>query len=114
ANGHHKDNTKVKKAAIKQKETFPGKKWQKMKDLKNNGWDPQALKEVQKYVYTLNVGGAVIIHKGKIVAEWGHTKEKYPIHSMRKSLISALYGPAVEKGKIKLSATMADLDIDDI
>jgi len=50
---------------------------------------------------------------GRVLAAWGDTDRRVNCHSVRKSFLSALYGIEVEKGAIDLSATMADLGIDD-
>ena len=55
----------------------------------------------------------VVIKDGQLVAEWGTTDKSTDLHSVRKSLLSALYGIAVEKGLIDLNSTLAELGIDD-
>ena len=49
----------------------------------------------------------------RVVAQWGDTAVKSNLHSVRKSLLSALIGIAVDEHKIDLSATMDSLGIDD-
>ena len=55
----------------------------------------------------------MVIVGGKVLDEWGDTTIRYNVHSVRKSLLSALYGIAVERGSIRLSETLASLAIDD-
>jgi len=55
----------------------------------------------------------MIIQHGLVVAEWGDTAVKSNLHSVRKSLLSALIGIAVEEHKIDLGAAIGDLGIDD-
>src|SRR5690606_4848961 len=55
----------------------------------------------------------VVIHKGRIVQEFGQTEKKYKCHSIRKSFLSALYGIHVHEGRINLESTMEELGIDD-
>jgi CubicO group peptidase (beta-lactamase class C family) len=55
----------------------------------------------------------MIVHHGRVVADWGDTAFKTNLHSVRKSLLSALIGIAVAENKIDLNATMAALGIDD-
>ena len=55
----------------------------------------------------------MIVQNGVVVAEWGDVAVKSPAHSVRKSLLSALIGIAVEEGKIDLSSTLEELGIDD-
>jgi len=55
----------------------------------------------------------MVIHHGAIVAEWGDTAAKTPLASVRKSLLSALIGNAVERGEITLSQPIGALGIND-
>lgn len=55
----------------------------------------------------------VIVIGDQIVAETGEPARTVNLHSVRKSLLSTLYGWAVEEGRIKLDATLAQVSIDD-
>jgi CubicO group peptidase (beta-lactamase class C family) len=55
----------------------------------------------------------MIVHHGAVVAEWGDTAAKTPLASVRKSLLSALIGIAVERGEIDLAQPIGALGIDD-
>ena len=55
----------------------------------------------------------MIVTDGQVVYEWGNTTNNFQAHSMRKSLISALYGVAVDRGEIDTSLTLRELGIDD-
>ena len=50
---------------------------------------------------------------GKVIASWGDVGHKANIRSMRKSLLSALYGIGVAEGRISLNRTIGELGIDD-
>jgi len=50
---------------------------------------------------------------GQVVFEWGNTANNFSAHSIRKSLLSALYGVYVHEGAIDTSRTLAELGIDD-
>jgi len=56
--------------------------------------------------------GLVLVH-GTEVVSWGDVTRKLPIASCRKSLLSALFGIAIQRGTIEPSKTLADLGIDD-
>jgi CubicO group peptidase (beta-lactamase class C family) len=57
---------------------------------------------------------AVLVWKaGDVVASHGDITQKVNMRSIRKSLISALFGIAAAEGKINLDATLGDLRIDD-
>ena len=56
----------------------------------------------------------VVLDDGQVVAEWGDTSLVSDVHSVRKSIVSVLYGIAIEQGVIDPSATLAQLGIDDV
>jgi CubicO group peptidase (beta-lactamase class C family) len=50
---------------------------------------------------------------GETVVAVGPQDKPLPIHSIRKSIISALFGRLIVRGDVELNATLADFDIDD-
>lgn len=79
------------------------------------GWDREKLEQVFDFASTLSTDSLAIVTDGKVVATLGNPAHKYNVHSIRKSLLSALVGQAVGDGpnQIRLSATLARLGIDD-
>jgi len=55
----------------------------------------------------------MIIVNGEILDEWGDTTRKIDVRSITKPLLNALYGIAVQEGKINLQSTLAELGVDD-
>ena len=51
---------------------------------------------------------------GEMIFEWGETKKRHTIHSMRKALLNSLFGIAVGNGVIDTSMTIRELEINDI
>jgi len=49
----------------------------------------------------------------EVVDEWGEISQNWPVASIRKSFLSALYGIYINKGVIDISMTLAELGIDD-
>jgi len=94
-------------------QTFPGEEWESWDNPEQGGWSSPKLKQAENFADTLKTSAVMIIHGGKIVAKWGETKRPLKCHSMRKSILSALYGPYALDGTIKLSATLKDIGIDD-
>ena len=92
---------------------FPDEKWEVWEDPSSRGWIPAALEAAEKHFHTLGATGLMVIDDGRVVAEWGDTSRPVACHSVRKSFLSALYGIEVSQGTIDLSATLADLQIDD-
>ena len=55
----------------------------------------------------------MVVQSGIVVDEWGETTQKYNVHSIRKSLLSALIGIYENQGTLKLESTLEELRIDD-
>jgi hypothetical protein len=76
-------------------------------------WSLEKLTRAMVYAQEAGSTALVVLHKGRLVAEWGKTTWRIKSHSVRKSLLSALYGIAVNRKLIDLSSTLTDLGIDD-
>ncbi len=78
-----------------------------------SGWNEAKLQSAFDYMDEAGTTSVIVFHKGQLVAEWGETDKVSSIHSVRKSIVSALYGIAVEKGLIDINKTLGELGIDD-
>jgi CubicO group peptidase (beta-lactamase class C family) len=65
------------------------------------------------YVAAVKPTALVIVRDGRIAAAWGDPAKEVDAASVRKSLLGALFGIAIAKGRIRLDATLAELGIDD-
>ncbi len=79
----------------------------------SENWSSEKLSAALMYAHEIGSSAVVILHDGTLVAEWGATNVRMYSHSVRKSLLNALYGIAVEKGVIDLNTTIGDLGLDD-
>jgi CubicO group peptidase (beta-lactamase class C family) len=86
--------------------------WQNT-DPASAGWSIDRLKAAQDYATSLKPTAVMVVQDGKVIASWGHVSRKVNVASVRKSLLSALYGIAVAERRIDLGSTLADLGIDD-
>lgn len=77
------------------------------------GWSAEQLLSVQDKARTLAPTALLVVQNGRIVASWGDPRRKVNLRSVRKSLLSALYGIAVSEGRIRLADTLERLGIDD-
>ena len=91
---------------------FPGAEWQQG-DLAGAGWSADRLNEAEIWSRQIGTTALVVVHHGLVVVQWGDVVAKTPLASVRKSLLSALFGNAVERGDINLKQTLAELGIDD-
>ncbi|MGN7773657.1 serine hydrolase domain-containing protein [Phyllobacterium sp. 22552] len=89
-----------------------GRSWQSA-DPGSAGWSIEGLKQAQNYALSLRPTGIMVVQDGRIIASWGDVSRKVNVASVRKSLLSALYGIAVSEGRINLGSTLAELGIDD-
>lgn len=92
---------------------YPGEVWAKYADPTKAGWSKEILKQTEHYLEEIGSAAMVLVHDGAIVFEWGEVDKKFYCHSIRKSLLFALYGIHVKKGSIDLNKTLAELKIDD-
>jgi CubicO group peptidase (beta-lactamase class C family) len=92
---------------------FPGNTWDRAPTPKALGWSPGRLRDAREYSQGIGSGAVIIIDRGILVDEWGATSANWVVQSVRKSFMSALYGIYRAEGMIDLSATMAELGIDD-
>jgi CubicO group peptidase (beta-lactamase class C family) len=76
-------------------------------------WSPEALEKARDYWTTTHESGVVVLAGHEEIANWGPTDRKIKLSSVRKSLISALYGIYVGRGALDLDKTLAGLGIDD-
>ncbi|MCJ8148240.1 serine hydrolase domain-containing protein [Shinella sedimenti] len=77
------------------------------------GWSVERLEAARLQSKKLKPTALMIVQDGRVIARWGDTSRKVNMASVRKSLLSALYGIAVADGWIDLSSTLAELGIDD-
>jgi len=83
---------------------FPGLQWEAASP-EELGWSIQGLAEAYRLFATLPPASLVVINRGRIVAAWGDVARKVKLSSIRKSLLSALYGKPVFDGRVNLDAT---------
>ncbi len=96
--------------AVRATPPVPGKSWERKHP---SHWSAAGLKRARDYSATLRTAAVMIVDDGVVVDEWGQTDRKFNCHSIRKSLLSALYGIQAAEGRIRLSDNLATLGIDD-
>lgn len=75
---------------------------------------PEAMQEAYAYLpRETRFDAFVALKDGKSLAQWGEADLPINTHSVRKSLLSGLYGIAIEKGYLRPDQTLAELGIDD-
>ncbi|KAA0694498.1 class C beta-lactamase-related serine hydrolase [Neorhizobium sp. P12A] len=92
---------------------FPKQAWDEV-DAQQRGWRRDLLSRAEQSAMEFGTISGFIIHKGTVIASHGDPQRKILIRSMRKSFLSALIGIEVERGRIRLDDTLAELGIDDV
>jgi CubicO group peptidase (beta-lactamase class C family) len=77
------------------------------------GRTSRALAEFRARARALGVRALVVVRGGETIVSDGEVTEPMRIASIRKSLLSALFGAAAAAGRVNLEATVGELGIDD-
>lgn len=73
-----------------------------------------AMRRVVDALEALPTTACLVLDNGQVVLDHGATTTPSHLASVRKSILSLLYGTAVADGTIRLGATLAELGIDDV
>jgi CubicO group peptidase (beta-lactamase class C family) len=92
---------------------WPGATWEHVASPESIGWSSAKLKAAEDYSHTIATEAVFVVVGGRVLAGWGQTTKKLKLHSIRKSLLSALFGIEVAEKHIDLSSTLGSLAIDD-
>ncbi len=92
---------------------YPDRNWYRYARPEEAGWSAQRLADAQSLSQSFGSAAVMVIYDGAVLAEWGQVERRYMCHSIRKSLLSALYGIAAAKGQINLEDTLGALGVED-
>jgi CubicO group peptidase (beta-lactamase class C family) len=95
-------------------DVFPGREWARLEDPRAAGYCPDGLAAATAHVEALPTSAAVAVVGGRVLWEYGDLTTVSYLASVRKSILATMYGRYVADGRIRLDATMAELEIDDI
>jgi CubicO group peptidase (beta-lactamase class C family) len=96
-----------------QSATDPARAWQQYVDVRQAGFDPAALQAACKRADELRSGAVMAVFRGHVILACGDVSREFESHSIRKSLVSGLFGTAIARGEIDLDDTLADISIND-
>lgn len=88
--------------------------WLQYADVRQAGFDEQALRAVCEQTDSLRSGALMAVFRGHVILACGDVARPFEAHSVRKSLVSGLYGVAVDRREINLDATLAKFAIDEL
>jgi CubicO group peptidase (beta-lactamase class C family) len=93
--------------------TVPGPAWSHIAVPEDAGWSSEKLSVARNYADSIHSSSVMIVQRGKIVEEWGDVRKKITSLSVRKSLISALYGVYSAEGAVDVNETLEQLVVND-
>ncbi len=91
----------------------PAGAWRQYATPAEAGFSADSLRRARAIADSVHSAAVMAVYDGRVVAAWGDVARELETHSIRKSLVSALYGPAVAEGRIWLDATLDELGIGD-
>jgi len=100
-------------ADVGAQERYPAESWMRYAVPEEAGWSSERIAEAKAFADSIGTAAFMLVHDGAVVATFGDYTRRYQLHSVRKSLLSGLYGVYVAEGYIDLESTLADLGIDD-
>lgn len=95
------------------RQRYPGEHWEKASRPEALGWSSEKLQLAKEQFEKIGSAAVVIVVDGLILDEWGDTSRHFRAHSMRESLLNAIFGIHVHEGHIDLEATLEELGVDD-
>jgi len=96
-------------------DSFPGNAWRQVSSLEKAGWSKEKLLAARGYADadSIHTSAVMIVQGNEVVDEWGDIYKKIDSYSVRKTLLSALYGIYSSEGVIDINQTLEQLGIDD-
>jgi CubicO group peptidase (beta-lactamase class C family) len=74
-------------------------------------WSEDITSQMGRAAERAGSSALVVIHRGNVVLEWGAISRRFNGHSVRKSLLSALMGVAVERGLLDVGSPVGSFDL---
>lgn len=93
---------------------WPGATWDSIRDPRTAGWTQSGLDSVRAVLSTKETTGFVAIVGGRKLMTYGNIDTVTYLASVRKSVLSMLFGNYVRNGTVDLNKSLADLGMDDV
>lgn len=87
--------------------------WRQYADPAEAGFSQEGLEAARRMADEQRSAAVFAVYRGRVIAAWGDVERELQLHSVRKSLVSGLYGTAFVRREIDPEATLAELEIDD-
>ena len=93
---------------------YPDTGWTTVVSPEAAGWSRPGLDSVRAELAKLPTTGFMAVVGGRVLVDYGDLRQQSYLASVRKSLLSMLFGIAQAKGEVNLERTLADIGIDDV
>ena len=93
---------------------YPVPAWETIPQPEAVGWSTSGLDRVRMHLTTMPSTAFVAVVNGRILMQYGDLERVSYLASVRKSILSMLYGIYEERGNIDLNRTLAQIGIDDV
>ncbi|MEM7417474.1 MAG: serine hydrolase [Gemmatimonadota bacterium] len=87
--------------------------WPTSAEAQLPNWSDEGLEQVAERLDEIGSAAFIVMSGHEVVLSWGRTETPFRMHSIRKSLLSALVGVSVARGELSLSSSLAELGIND-
>jgi len=88
--------------------------WRMLADPAEAGWSTEGLDDAHALAERIGSAAVMLVDDGVVIAAFGAVERRFDLHSVRKSVLATLFGPALDAGDVALDATLAELGIDDL
>jgi len=93
---------------------FPEASWAAVPEAEPGSACHRELDATRSYLRTLDTTALMAVQDGRVLFSEGPVQSVSIVFSVRKSLLSMMYGKYVANGTIDLDRTLADLSVDDV
>jgi CubicO group peptidase (beta-lactamase class C family) len=94
--------------------SYPGLEWESHASPEEVGWSTAGLERVREALTALPSTGFMAVVDGRVLFTYGDLEAISYLASVRKSVLSMLFGKYVADSTIRLDRTLAELGIDDL
>ena len=99
--------------ALSSAQTAPSGPWRQYANPADIGFSTAKLDAARRYADSVRSGAVMAVVRGSVLAAWGDVSRPLELHSVRKSIVSAMYGIASADKKVDTNRTLRQLGIDD-
>lgn len=92
----------------------PADPWLQYATPEEAGFSPTGLEAAFRLADQAGSAAVMAVHRGQVLLAWGDVARELELHSVRKSLYSALFGIALQRQALALDDTLGELGIDDL